>query len=134
MEKQRAVVFGCGYVYQLIRMSVLKSFDIIAFLDNNASLWGKFIDGATVCKPEAVVQFTYDKLILASSNVTAMACQLEAYKVPPNVMVVGWNFAFVNQLFSGSSMLSFKLGAQCEVQCTQSTNNAGLLQLSMFNQ
>lgn len=72
----RIVVFGVGKFYKNRKQKLLDNAEIVAFIDNNCSLWGTIIDGVKVYSPEEVNSIVYDKIILMSVNAYEMKCQL----------------------------------------------------------
>lgn len=44
----RIVVFGTGKFYKNRKQKLLENADIVAFIDNNCSLWGTIIDGVKI--------------------------------------------------------------------------------------
>lgn len=72
------VVFGAGAFYHNRKNYILPDIHIIAFIDNNCKLHGKYIDGAPVIGPGDLHQISYDKILLMSKkeNTAGMKKQL----------------------------------------------------------
>ena len=64
----RTIIFGTG-TYLKKRVGILpKEFNILAFADNNSSLWGQDFFGKKIISPDVILKFTYDIIIIAVSN------------------------------------------------------------------
>lgn len=72
----RVVVFGVGRYYQKRKQKLRERVEIIAFIDNDSSLWGNKIDEVEVFSPEQISSIAYDRIILMSVNSYEMKNQL----------------------------------------------------------
>lgn len=70
------LIFGTGKLYQKYKAVISKDDSVIALLDNNQELWGKKIDGKTVCRPADVSKLHYEKIVLMSNYACEMRKQL----------------------------------------------------------
>ena len=64
----KIVLFGTGQYYQKKKkqLKILNAVEIIAFLDNSASLWGKQLDGVMIYNPISIQCIEYDYVIIMS--------------------------------------------------------------------
>lgn len=72
----KVIIFGVGKYYQNRKYKLLDNVEIVAFIDNNSSLWGTIIDGVKVISPEKTKSIVYDRIILMSVKAYEMGCQL----------------------------------------------------------
>lgn len=72
----KVIIFGIGEIYKKYIKSISDTDKIIAFLDNNESLWKTEINGITIYNPNNIADFMYDKIILMSSYFLEMREQL----------------------------------------------------------
>lgn len=72
----RVIVFGVGAYYRDRREKLCKHVEIIAYVDNNSSLWGNKIDHVIITRPEKVLDLDYDAIILMSVHAYEMRMQL----------------------------------------------------------
>ena len=72
----KIVIFGVGRFYQEKKQMIPLETEIVAFLDNNAALQGRFMDGCPIAAPCEVGCFSYDKIILMSLSEEEMENQL----------------------------------------------------------
>ena len=60
IRRMRVLIFGSGAMGELTRQTLLKEvtkiYEIVGFLDDNPSKWGKYQDGVQVFKPEAILK------------------------------------------------------------------------------
>lgn len=78
----KVVIFGTGKYYQRRKDKISPDTEIVAFLDNNLQLAGKFIDGIQIFSPYKIEQISYDKIVLMSAKKTEMHEQLIKLKIP----------------------------------------------------
>jgi 2-polyprenyl-3-methyl-5-hydroxy-6-metoxy-1,4-benzoquinol methylase len=72
IDAPSVVVWGCGALTsKLLRYSVLKDMNIIAFVDGNPILAGKTLNGKEICSPERLkdMDLTGDELIIVASTI-----------------------------------------------------------------
>ena len=64
----KVIFFGTGSYYRNKKSSLKATLavEIIAFIDNNSSLWGTEKDGIIIGAPEDVLQAEYDYIVLMS--------------------------------------------------------------------
>ncbi len=72
----KILVFGSGKLYQKEKSYLASNADIIAIIDNNKSLYSKYINGVPVISPYDIKQYDYDKIILVSIHANEMKKQL----------------------------------------------------------
>ncbi len=72
----RIVLFGIGQIYKEKKKFISVADEIVGFLDNNQSLWGKTIEGIVVYPPEKVHEIFFDQIILMSNYAQEMKVQL----------------------------------------------------------
>lgn len=86
---------------------------IIAFVDNNSSLWGKTLDGIVIDNPENVVNYMFDRILLMSKSADEMRQQLLTLKIDQK-RIITWNQfdkEFIHgrfQFFCGNEILGHK--------------------------
>ena len=52
----KAIVFGCGYAGEGAYCKLSEIYEIIAWTDNNASLWGKKKEGIGIIAPQEMYE------------------------------------------------------------------------------
>ena len=91
---QKAIIFGCGKIGDSAYVKLRDFYDIIAWSDNNASLWGNEKNGGLVVEPQKIpdlVVQTNAYIFVAMENSKDVICQLEQYGIK-NVFV--WKKGF----------------------------------------
>lgn len=83
----KIIIFGTGKRYQLVKDSLRKDIEIIAFLDNDAMKCGNMIDGVSVIRPEEIIHYTYDFVFLMSIYQKQMREQLILIGVPESKII-----------------------------------------------
>lgn len=100
MGNEKIVIFGVGKKCQYIRnkyASLLREYDIVAYLDNNQTRWGDSIDGSPVAAPDFIQTVEYDNVILMADYVKDMREQLLGLGVPESKIVLWDEFLCKNQ-------------------------------------
>lgn len=95
----KVIVFGAGNFYRE-RKEKLNSFDdieIVAFADNNSSLWGTEIDGNPVVPPDQIQTFEYDNVLIMSIYIYAIYEQLINLEVDKD-RVITWERFFAESM------------------------------------
>lgn len=72
----KVIVFGIGLYYQNRRKKFPKEVEIVAFIDNNNSFWGKAINGIKIDTPLNVMNYNFEKIVLMSKHDDEMLEQL----------------------------------------------------------
>lgn len=72
----KIIVFGVGKVYQENKKYISDTDEIVAFVDNDDSLYGGQIDGITVHKPDDILNLSFDKIVMMSIYAHEMQQQL----------------------------------------------------------
>ncbi|MCM1174196.1 MAG: glycosyltransferase [Blautia sp.] len=74
----KVIVFGVGNYYQIQKpkLKSLSDIEIVAYADNNASLWGTMFDERPVIPPVGILAAAYDKVIIISLYVSEIFNQL----------------------------------------------------------
>lgn len=72
----RIMVFGIGRFYKKRKEYIISNADIIAYVDNNESLYGKYMDDLPIIPPGDIGLFSYDKILLMSLKANEMKKQL----------------------------------------------------------
>ncbi len=70
------IIFGTGLFYTRRKDALPEKTHIIAFIDNNIAIQGKYVDEVLVYDPQVVSKLNYDIIILASINPVEMKNQL----------------------------------------------------------
>src|SRR5258708_24818917 len=95
---KRVVIFGCGYLGRLTLSGARQAgLEVVAFTDNNRSMWGERLDGIPILPPaDAVSQYDRDAFfVVAIYNGTPPRTQLRAlgcHHVVPYPLFF-WQFA-----------------------------------------
>ncbi len=87
----KVIVFGIGTYYreQKEKLNILDDIEIVAFADNNASLWNERIDEIIIISPNLIPYLEYDKILIMSIHVCAICEQLLALGVVWN-RIITW--------------------------------------------
>lgn len=74
----RAILFGLGNFFKNRQHEIRKnrSFEIVAFSDNNSQLWNQDIDGIPVIPPDRILELQFDAVIITSTYVVIIRQQL----------------------------------------------------------
>lgn len=70
------IIFGTGIFFLRRKNMLTQHTNIVAFLDNDKKLHGKYFNGALVYSPLDVFKLNYDKIVLATSSPLGMKEQL----------------------------------------------------------
>lgn len=70
------IIFGTGLFYFRRKHTLPEQTNIIAFIDNNIAIQGKYVDEVLVYDPQVVLELKYDVIILASITPVEMRNQL----------------------------------------------------------
>ena len=102
LNYMKTIVFGVGNYYreQKEKLDSLDDIEVIAFADNNASLWNKKVNGITVISPDLIQTFEYDKIMIMSIYVCAIYKQLLTLGVDEDRIII-WD-RFYKSLLQGS--------------------------------
>lgn len=76
------IVFGTGVFFLRRKQMLPNETKIVAFLDNNKELEGKYLDGVLIYSPSDLFKLDYDTIILASASPIEMKTQLISLEVP----------------------------------------------------
>lgn len=79
---ENVIIFGTGLFYTRRKSALPKLTNIIAFIDNNISIQGKYVDGVLVYGPHDILKLKYDVIILASITPIEMRNQLLLLGIP----------------------------------------------------
>lgn len=88
---EKAIVFGTGGYYQKKKHRIMQNFEVIAFADNDITKRGSIIDGKTIISPKEIINFQFDKVIIASQFYPDIARQLINLGVSETKIVLGIN-------------------------------------------
>lgn len=55
-KKKRVIVFGCGNFGKAAYFKLKKDFDIVAYTDNNAAMWGNTFCGIEIIPPDRILE------------------------------------------------------------------------------
>lgn len=88
----KIVVFGLGKIFERrkARLHSYPNVELVAYTDNNMDLWGKFIDGIEVVRPEKVLEINYDVILIMSTYIEEIYQQLIKIGVE-NSKIKCWN-------------------------------------------
>lgn len=99
----KILIFGTGKFYQERKRQIPPNVEVVAFLDNNPAIQGKFIDGRPVIAPCRVGEIDYDKILIMSMSENAMKSQLVELGVERK------NILFWEQTYGAANQGIFKL-------------------------
>ncbi len=68
---EKIIIFGAGKFYENRRNQFFPDIEIVAFIDNDHQLYGKYIDRKPITLPNQIEQFSYDKIVLMSIKTNA---------------------------------------------------------------
>lgn len=78
MKRQKAVIFGCGAEGKYSFDKIIHDYDVVAFSDNNSSLWGTELFGIAVIPPVELQTYQETTVIVCvASEFIDIARQLE---------------------------------------------------------
>lgn len=77
----KIAIFGTGNYYSIYKKWFV-NVDIIAFLDNDKSKQGKFLNGVPICSPEELLTLVVDRVYVMSHYINEMSLQLKELGVP----------------------------------------------------
>lgn len=77
-EDVKTIIFGVGNYYQKRKNELARyeQIEIVAFSDNNNTLWGEFIDGFQVISPESIINSSFDNILIMSTHEESIFSQL----------------------------------------------------------
>ena len=64
----RIVLFGMGQRFSEWNDLISLSDEVIAIIDNNATLWGKSCNEIIISKPENIINLCYDIVVIMSTK------------------------------------------------------------------
>ena len=71
----KIVIFGTGNIYNINKDMIVKD-DILFFIDNDVNKQGKYLDECPIKHPKALLETSYDKVVLMSAKIEEMKKQL----------------------------------------------------------
>lgn len=86
------VIFGCGSASEKLSRSLNENINILCYLDNNRSMWGKKFNNKLVCNPSEIRNIEYDYIVIASQFNNDIFTQLINYKVSQEKILEYINF------------------------------------------
>lgn len=88
VNKKDVLVFGTGSLYKLNKEELADRFNIISFIDNNVRSDSNELDGLLIRRPEEIIYFSYDLIIIASSFENEIYEQLLNLHVPTHKIIL----------------------------------------------
>lgn len=76
------VIFGVGDYFNSRKHTIEKEVNVIGYIDNNPNVYGKYIEGVQIGRPEDILTATYDFIVIMSVFAFEMRCQLLELGVP----------------------------------------------------
>lgn len=131
--KKRAVVFGTGLIYGLIRELLFERYSIVSLVDNNPLRWDDARDGVPITDPRSVVHVEYDVVVLASSDLVGMAKQLAALGVAREKMELGVNLVFERFLAHRREEIRYALTDAYELTCDFKQSGAEFILVDVYD-
>ena len=85
----RIVLFGVGQRFSEWKDLISLSDEVIAIIDNNATLWGKSCNEIIISKPENIINLCYDIVVIMSTKYSySMKKQLIELEVKDSKIVL----------------------------------------------
>lgn len=78
------LIFGTGKTKDEVISGLNENVNILAYLDNDKSKWGKNINGKDILNPEEITKLDYDYVIIASQFNDSIYNQLINMNIPEN--------------------------------------------------
>lgn len=78
----RLVMFGIGQFYELHKHLFSEQDDVVAFIDNDESKWGKCWENIEIHKPKDLYQIDYDYIVITCLAVVEIRKQLLEMNIP----------------------------------------------------
>ena len=75
--KEKAVIFGAGSKAKMSIKELLEKYEIVAFLDNDPSVWGGKLAGVTIHNPQDIKEMQFDKIVFCNTGLSATEAWLE---------------------------------------------------------
>lgn len=85
MKKDKCMIFGCGAVGKTAYHKLCQIYDVLAYIDNNETLWGETINQITICSPKEAKDI-YDRhetmeIVIAVTDYYPIYLQLKQMKM-----------------------------------------------------
>lgn len=80
----KIVIMGTGKLYDKYKKHIRKNLEIIRFIDNDQSKWGKRLDNILISSPDSLYSMEYDWIFLLSIFYYEMKQQLMRLGIPAN--------------------------------------------------
>lgn len=87
----RIIVCGCGKYYRNYKNYIFKH-EVIAIVDNNKEIQGKYVDGVEVISPDHLDNYDYEKIYICTLNSNELMNQLINLGVPKEKIFFFWDF------------------------------------------
>lgn len=85
MKRENVIIFGAAGTGQKIYKKIKDTANVIAFAENNSSLWGKQIDGIPIISPKEILTADYDSIYIGSmAGLESITNQLIEMGIPRN--------------------------------------------------
>lgn len=96
----KLVIFGTGQYWE-VRQDFFMGHCIIAFLDNDSSKWGNYVNSVKIMPVERVSGLDFDKIVLMSNAVNEMKKQLmELHQIEENKIVTYEELCEQNDIYA----------------------------------
>lgn len=107
----KIIVFGLGQYYKNRKEKLLSCAQgsIIAYTDNNESLWGNVIDGVPVVAPQDTLKMNCDVFVVMSSYAEEIYAQLTGMGIEKS-QILYWEF-FYAKMLSGTKLIYQGIGS-----------------------
>lgn len=90
---EKIIIFGLGGTYKNERKknsSLFEGLNIVAYSDNNQTLWGTMVNGIYVVSPEELSQINYEKIVVISNYYKEICIQLIELGINEN-KIIHWD-------------------------------------------
>lgn len=131
---KKAIVFGTGLIYEIIKEKILSQYNVVAFIDNNQQKWNTKQDGIIVMEPQKGLMQSYDVVIIAACwSIKQIAQQLKELKVSKDNIIIGVNYALQDAFSEQSAIINYVLNNQYNMICNYQKEDEDLINLNILN-
>lgn len=85
--KEKVLIFGTGKYYITNEKYIEDIFEIVALIDNDPSKQGKNLNGFQIIHPQEILEYSFDKIFIASMYIDEIKIQLINLGIPENKII-----------------------------------------------
>lgn len=95
----KTIIFGVGNYYKenKERLKEIPEIEVIAFSDNNATLWNRKLEGIKVVEPALINSLEYDRILIMSTYISEIYNQLISLNIDKEKIVI-WEQAVAESM------------------------------------